>query len=69
MERTADPADPRAGSALADRLGREFTDQIPHTVVRAVLIQAISDLRGSISLDALPEMAVRLARVRLAVTQ
>jgi uncharacterized protein (DUF779 family) len=51
---------------IVDELYREFSDSTPEVVVRASLANALADLRGSISQEALPEMAVRLARVRLA---
>jgi hypothetical protein len=52
-------------SGILDDLVAEFGGEPSESVVRAYLVRAISDLRGSISQEALPEMAVRLARVRL----
>jgi hypothetical protein len=54
------------GSRIAEELYREFGGSVPEPIVRAYVAKAIADLRGSISRGALPEMAVRLARVRLA---
>lgn len=51
---------------LADELFREFGDTTPAGAVQACLVQSISDLRGSTTPESLPEMALRLARVRLA---
>lgn len=51
---------------LADELLREFGATTPDIVIRACLVRAISDLSGSITPESLPEMALRLARVRLA---
>lgn len=51
---------------LADELFREFGDTTPDSAIQACLVQAISDLKGSVTPDSLPEMALRLARVRLA---
>jgi hypothetical protein len=51
---------------LADELLREFGNTVQGRVIQDCLVQALSDLRGSISPESLPEMAVRLARVRLA---
>jgi hypothetical protein len=53
------------GARIADELHREFA-AIPETFIRACVAQAIADLRGSISRESLPEMAVRLARMLLA---
>lgn len=50
---------------LADQLLREFGDARSGIATRATLVQAITDLNGSIRPESLPEMAVRLARVRL----
>jgi hypothetical protein len=50
---------------IADELHREFAT-VPEQFIRACVAQAIADLGGTISREALAEMAVRLARVRLA---
>jgi hypothetical protein len=57
---------PDPGARIAEELHREFADSVPVPIVRACVAAAIADRRGSISAEALPEMAVRLARVRLA---
>ena len=54
-----------ADARIAEELRREFADSVPASVVRLFLDTVITDLRGSVSAEALPEMAVRLARVRL----
>jgi uncharacterized protein (DUF779 family) len=55
-----------ADARIADELYREFGESMPDVVIRACLANALADLVGSISQEGLPEMAVRLARVRLA---
>lgn len=55
-----------SGARIVDELYREFGNSTPDVVIRACLASALADLRGSISQEALPEMAVRLTRVRLA---
>lgn len=57
---------PDADARIAEELHREFADSVPASVVRLFLDTVIADLRGSVKAEALPEMAVRLARVRLA---
>ena len=44
----------------------EYSGSLRAETIKACARAAIRDLRGSISPDALPEMAVRLAKVRLA---
>jgi hypothetical protein len=44
----------------------EYSASLPAATIKACARAAIRDLRGSISPEALPEMAVRLAKVRLA---
>lgn len=51
---------------LADELFSEFGDTTPDSAIQACLVQAMSDLKGSITPESLPEMVLRLARVRLA---
>jgi hypothetical protein len=46
-------------------LEREFAGLVSATVMTACVVSALRDLCGSISIEALPEMAARLARVRL----
>lgn len=55
-----------SGTRIVDELYREYGGSMPDVVIRACLTNALADLRGSINQEALPEMAVRLARVRLA---
>jgi hypothetical protein len=55
-----------AKADLVEELLKEFGDTLSHAAIRAGVVSAIVDLRGSISPESLPEMAVRLARVRLA---
>ena len=57
------PSDSRR---LVEELFREFGGTVSGGTIRACLVQAIADLDGSISRESLPEMAVRLARIRLA---
>jgi hypothetical protein len=47
-------------------LSSEYSWSLPAETIKACARAAIRDLRGSISPEALPEMAVRLAKVRLA---
>ena len=58
-------AERRVVKALVGELGATFGAQWGTAAVWTCLQQAISDLRGSVSLDALPEMAARLAHHRL----
>lgn len=50
---------------ISGELAREYGGSVPVGVIVAVAVKAVHDLRGSIAGEALPEMAVRLARVRL----
>jgi len=50
---------------LVDELDPIFAPHIPPRVLAQSVEQALHDLRGSVSAEALPEMAVRLARHRL----
>lgn len=61
---TATPV--REQFTVVDELYLEFGDVIPVAAIRACVVEALGELRGSISRESLPEMAVRLARVRLA---
>jgi hypothetical protein len=47
-------------------LRSEYSESLPAETIKRCARAAIVDLRGSISPEALPEMAVRLAKVRLA---
>ncbi|MBV9821020.1 MAG: hypothetical protein JO144_02155 [Actinobacteria bacterium] len=51
---------------VVDLLERQFGATVDRTVVTSHVVTAVRDLRGSISLEALPEMACRLAGHRLA---
>jgi len=50
---------------LVDELDPLFMPRIPPHLLATSVEQALRDLRGSVSDEALPEMAVRLARHRL----
>jgi hypothetical protein len=56
----------RLVSNIAGELAQQFAGILSATVIAGGVAAAIRDLRGSISGEALPEMASRLARVRLA---
>lgn len=60
---------PRGDTAALAGLARELDDRLqgahPAAAVRAAVSGAMRDLRGSIGIDALPEMAFRLAHYRL----
>jgi hypothetical protein len=60
------PTAPQADTDIYAELRAEFGASVPQSEIRVCTRDAIMDLRGSISREALPEMAVRLARVRLA---
>jgi hypothetical protein len=51
---------------VSRELDRQFAGLLSATVISGCVAGAIRDLRGSISGEALPEMAARLAGVRLA---
>lgn len=56
-------ADTMAG--IVDELGPRFAGRVPCDVIMACVELAIRDLHESICKEALPEMAIRLAAVRL----
>ncbi len=56
----------QVGLEISAELYGEFGSLLSDDVIRGGVRDAMTDLRGSISREALPEMAVRLARVRLA---
>ena len=56
----------QVGSEISAKLYGEFRGLLPDDTIRSCIRDAMTDLRGSISPEALPEMAVRLAQVRLA---
>ena len=51
---------------LSREMDRQFAGLLSATVIAGCVADALRDLRGSISGEALPEMAARLARFRLA---
>ncbi len=51
---------------ISRELAQQFAGVLSASVIAGGVAAAIRDLRGSISGEALPEMASRLARVRLA---
>jgi hypothetical protein len=53
---------------VVKELNGKYSGSLPAETIKACVTAAICDLRGSISPEALPEMAVRLAQVRLAET-
>ena len=57
------PATPMA--AIVGELGPRFAGLVPCEVIAQCVDQAIRDLHESICKEALPEMAIRLAAVRL----
>jgi hypothetical protein len=69
------PGGPDSGDVVAelvaddvvDDLAADFAGLHPPQVVEAAVDGAISELRGSVSPEAMPEMATRLVRHRLAV--
>ncbi len=63
---TAMPSAERLVSDISRELAQQFAGILSATVIAGCVAAAIRDLRGSISGEALPEMASRLARVRLA---
>lgn len=52
-------------SAITDELRTVYFDVLPTDVIAQYAGQAVSDLSSSICIEALPEMAIRLAMVRL----
>jgi hypothetical protein len=52
-------------SAIIDELCSAYLGVVPTGVIVQYAGQAVSDLSSSICIEALPEMAIRLARVRL----
>ncbi len=55
----------QVGYEISTELYDEFRGLLSDDTIRGCVREAMTDLRGSISREALPEMAVRLARVRL----
>src|SRR6266550_6168786 len=51
---------------ISAALHREFHGLLPDELIRGFVREAMTDLRASINREALPEMAARLARARLA---
>lgn len=56
---------PLIGSAVVDELVRRFGSRFTTREIEECLDAAVADLKGSIAVESLPEMAVRLAAVRL----
>ena len=54
-----------ATEAVFTELRPQFDGHLPAGMVRDYVVQAAADLAGSISREALPEMVIRLAAVRL----
>ena len=54
-----------AVQTVFDELQPQFDGELPASVVWDYVTQAAADLHGSISREALPEMVIRLAAVRL----
>jgi hypothetical protein len=52
-------------SAILEELRPDYLDVLPASVLAQCVDQALSDLSGSICVEALPEMAIRLTRFRL----
>ena len=57
---------PRTAARVTLELNAQFAGSLPATAISVCVLRAIRDLQGSTNPEALPEMAVRLARVRLA---
>jgi hypothetical protein len=57
---------PRAAARVTLELNAQFGGALPATAISVCVLRAIRDLQGSTNPEGLPEMAVRLARVRLA---
>lgn len=55
-------------TAIVEELQRTFFGVLPAAAVAQCATKAVQDLLGSICLQALPEMAIRLATVRLEKT-
>jgi hypothetical protein len=55
----------QVGYEISTELYGEFHGLLSDDAIRGCVREAVTDLRGSISPETLPEMAVRLARVRL----
>ncbi len=55
-------------TAIVEELQRTFFGVLPAAAVAQCASKAVQDLLGSICLQALPEMAIRLATVRLEKT-
>lgn len=62
-------AAPDVGATVLAELAARFSAVCPPAQIEALVRTAIEDLRGSVSAEALPEMAVRLARHRLCAAQ
>ena len=70
MTATITPADVaeterRVALVLIRELEPPFAHTLSHNAVSSCVVQAVADLRGSVCVEALPEMAARLAHYRL----
>jgi hypothetical protein len=59
------PDTAKAMAAIVSELGPRFAGQVSREEIVQCVDQAVRDLHESICRDALPEMAIRLATVRL----
>lgn len=50
---------------LVDEISQLFDWELPRPTIEMAVSSATADLRGSVAAESLPEMAVRLAVVRL----
>jgi len=64
---TALATERRVTAALVGELAPRFTGEFTSDEVSGCIGRAITDLRGSVSAEALPEMAARLAYHRLTI--
>jgi len=63
--RAARPDLIEATSAIVEELQTEYLGVLPASVIEQCVGRALTDLSGSICVEALPEMAFRLSRFRL----
>jgi len=64
---TALATERRVTAALVGELAPRFTGEFTSDEVSWYIGKAVTDLRGSVSAEALPEMAARLAHHRLTI--
>jgi hypothetical protein len=65
MSAPATGVERRTTRALIREFEPQFAGELPSTRLRAYIREAVDDLRGSVSPEALPEMAARLAHHRM----